>query len=425
MNRLLLPFLGRGLVLGLFLGFSPSLSAQSGRSILELLPAEGRTLLEEGAVEGTLGDADYWTPDGTPYQAWSFSARAGQSVTFDLVSEDFDAYLFLAGPGLTFPQEDEDGGGACHARLTLNAPQDGLFQVIVSRSGFDSSGGRFTLWARRSPPPPLDTPCGRFNEFRELPSDLEARGRRLAVGETVESVLSPLSSGAQDSSGNPLEPWELFLNEGETVTVELRSTDFDAYLHITGPGMSAPLSDDDSAGERNSRLVFQAPQSGTYLLVASTFLSDEQGTYQLSVASGGELPFFEPDGWIEPEEGFALPLDLDPEGRALPLPGRVEGVLDPDGARFVNGYGSVVQAWALNLEEGESVILDLASEEFDAYLYVVGPGLDTPLQDDDGGGMLNSRIAFRAPVRGEFWVVASSLGIQRGAYTLWVARPGR
>jgi serine protease Do len=63
---------------------------------------------------------------------WGFSGVAGQEVVIDLISDDFDSYLYLAGPGLSEPLSDDDGGGNLHSRLTLSVPESGEYRIIVS-----------------------------------------------------------------------------------------------------------------------------------------------------------------------------------------------------------------------------------------------------------------------------------------------------
>ena len=63
------------------------------------------------------------------------------------------------------------------------------------------------------------------------------------------------------------------------------------------------------------------------------------------------------------------------------------------------------------------------SDDFDAYLYIDGPGLDGAYADVDGGGGLNARIDFVAPQDGVYRLVATSYQTEvTGAYRLRVTR---
>jgi hypothetical protein len=80
------------------------------------------------------------------------------------------------------------------------------------------------------------------------------------------------------------------------------------------------------------------------------------------------------------------------------------------------------QEWRLAGRSGEAVTIDLAADEFDAYAYLLGPGLDAaPPQDDDSGGRCNARLTVRLPQNGDYFiVVTSSEPYATGAFTLSV-----
>src|SRR5690349_11757612 len=74
--------------------------------------------------------------DSTYAQQWRLAGgHAGETVTIDLVSDAFDAYVFLLGPGLERDQpQDDDSGGSCNARLTARLPGTGDYYVVVTSS---------------------------------------------------------------------------------------------------------------------------------------------------------------------------------------------------------------------------------------------------------------------------------------------------
>src|SRR3989442_12985072 len=112
--------------------------------------------------------------DSTYAQQWRLGAtRAGETVTIDLESDVFDAYVFLLGPGLERERpQDDDSGGSCNARLTARLPQTGEYYVVVTSSDKFRTGAfalSVTAGAKpqspapanpRSPPhpPPLPPP---------------------------------------------------------------------------------------------------------------------------------------------------------------------------------------------------------------------------------------------------------------------------
>ena len=83
---------------------------------------------------------------------------------------------------------------------------------------------------------------------------------------------------------------------------------------------------------------------------------------------------------------------------------------------------SYVQQWELAAARGAVVTIDLASDRFDAYVIVCGPGLAADLQDDDSGGNCNARITVRFPQTGVYHIaVTSTEQRQAGPFTLSVA----
>jgi serine protease Do len=82
------------------------------------------------------------TSDSTYAQAWTIQGRAGQTVTVDLESDDFDAYLFLRGPGVSGGRDfqDDDSGGSCNARLTATFPQTGEYEIVVNTADKYATG---------------------------------------------------------------------------------------------------------------------------------------------------------------------------------------------------------------------------------------------------------------------------------------------
>lgn len=80
------------------------------------------------------------------------------------------------------------------------------------------------------------------------------------------------------------------------------------------------------------------------------------------------------------------------------------------------------QVYRFTAEAGQTVIVTMRSNDFDAYLTVgrqVGGILDPMKEDDDRGGNTDARLRFTAPAAGQYVIVAQALSTEAtGAYTL-------
>ncbi len=168
-------------------------------AVLGQLPTEDRILAAGVEGRGTLSDADSQGPDGSYVQAWALLLRAGEEVTAQLTSSDFDAYLILMGPALESELSDDDGGGGCDARITFTAPEDGEYRAIVGTS--DPSGtGEFVLRASATAPAAASEACNRALAVGG-PAVLAGRtGRTEAQGSSTLIVRADLEEYAGRSA---------------------------------------------------------------------------------------------------------------------------------------------------------------------------------------------------------------------------------
>jgi hypothetical protein len=366
--------------------------ANKGGSILVLLSTDGRSVEIGDDVQGALSASDYLGLNDSYLEAWTLEAEAGTSFTLDLISEDFDALLYVMGPGMTEPLRDDDGGGACHSRITFTALEDGAFHVVASTSSGQTGTYRLRVSAEASAPDA--TSCGGINgaSLASLPT----AGRELRRGAGGFGRLS----GAEASVENdrPVQVWALRGEAGERVTIRLEADDYDAYLYFFGPGMSETLTNDDGGYDLNSEITITLAETGTYTVGAGAHNPGSMGTYHLTLTDPIDLA------------------TLATHDRRLRAGTREFGQLtsaDP----VVEGQP--VQAWAFRADAGQTVTIDLISDSFDSYLRVLGPGLGT-LENDDGGDGLHSRLEVTFPENGVYRILASSLGGGTGIFTLQI-----
>lgn len=117
------------------------------------------TVTVGSSVAGKLTRKDPRTADGTYAQAWRLTGPPGQTVTVDLASRDFDAFVMARGAGLDSTHaQDDDSGGHCNARLTFRIPASGVCTIVATTSSRNKVGD-FTLAVRYGAIPASLAPC--------------------------------------------------------------------------------------------------------------------------------------------------------------------------------------------------------------------------------------------------------------------------
>jgi hypothetical protein len=98
-------------------------------------------------ISGTLVSTDPRLVDRSVYHAYLFSGRAGQRITLEVMSEDFDAYAIIQDASGTKLTEDDDSGGNLNARLSYTLPYTGTYR-LVANAYREGSYGRYRIAVR-------------------------------------------------------------------------------------------------------------------------------------------------------------------------------------------------------------------------------------------------------------------------------------
>ena len=74
----------------------------------------------------------------------------------------------------------------------------------------------------------------------------------------------------------------------------------------------------------------------------------------------------------------------------------------------------------LNMEAGQTYEINMKSRAFDSYLFLEDPNRILLAQDDDGGGLLDARITWKATKTGKHRIIASHFDFKLGEFTLTI-----
>ena len=240
---------------------------------------------------------------------------------------------------------------------------------------------------------------------------MEQKGE-VDLGREYSDQLNPTDFLANDD--HRVAAWHFRGEEGRDYSVSLASGDFDAYLSVIAPtanGVHAYpiLTDDDSGDERDAWLCFTAPASGQYTVEVRA-LTAGTGEYTLRV-DRSDCKELNPHVLSLLDSDSSRTIDLDQGHR---------GHLQRN--HYVNSDGKRVVAWRFTGGNGVTYSVSLSSEDFDAYLYVLGPAKQLLDEDDDSGVELNARLCFATHVEGIYTVIVGALAAGIGEYTVRVNR---
>ncbi|MBI4419630.1 MAG: PPC domain-containing protein, partial [Gemmatimonadetes bacterium] len=246
-------------------------------------------------ITGELSSRDSLYADNTYFQLYQFTTTTGREVTIDLSSDDFDPVLIVRGDDLDESIINDDGGPGCAARVSRTFPGRGPYTILVNTTSTpERQTGRFALTVTggsKTVQESGSSDCNRGGAGGQPAGrrggELTERGARaaraIAVGETATGRIT--ADAEQHSDNTPVEWWEIQGRAAETVTIDMESDDFDAFLLLRGPGGTSE-SDDDSGGNCNPRITITFPETGTYRIGANTVSGSARGAYSLSVTRG-------------------------------------------------------------------------------------------------------------------------------------------
>lgn len=229
---------------------------------VQVRPAAVRDVTLGQTVRGTLteSDAEYDDEDGF-YQLFRFRGTAGQRVRVRMEAEDFPPVMEVGMmDGAAFiPLEDDGSGWGAFTMATL--PSTGTF--FVRAGGYGTGDYSLTVEERVVQP---------------------IRAQPIARGRDAAGTLG--SGDAELDDGRWVDAYSFAGRAGETVTVTLRSEDFDAYLFLgrMENGAFQQLESNDDSGEGlDSRVTFTVPADGEYVIQATSFGPGAEGGYVVRV----------------------------------------------------------------------------------------------------------------------------------------------
>lgn len=393
-----------------------------GLGMLGATAAPAQTRLEAGeTVSGSLTSQDHRMASGSRYDLWVYPGTRGERIVVTLRSIQFDSYLIVQRyPGGSQPllARDDDGGGGSDARVELTLPESDDYLIVVTSAQRGETGAyrlgvesnRRVQMAPAAVAALAAVEAGAANEPSPSAKRAPPVARALVPG---RSVAGELRSDVRGPIGTSEGDWTYSGRAGETITVDMRSSEFDAFLTLYSidqrRAATRVAQDDNGGGGLNARITFRIPADGEYVVRAERRYPGRSGSYTLT---------------LRPVT-LASRLGLRAEGdRTLAPNSAVSGELDDSDQKMHDG--TPYELWTYVGRAGETVRITLRSHDFDAFLSIgtVANGVFTAMESaDDGAGGTDSRLDFTLPFAGEYVIRANSLSPRRrtGDYTLRIS----
>ncbi|HEX8072677.1 MAG TPA: pre-peptidase C-terminal domain-containing protein, partial [Pyrinomonadaceae bacterium] len=226
-------------------------------------------------LTGVLDANDCTLQDGSPYDAYSFAATAGQQVSITMTApqgSSVDPYLILLAPDGADIAEDDGGGGGVNARIPASSgvavlPQTGTYTIYANTAAAGQTGGySITLNVAGTCP---STPLG--------------------VGQTVGGMLDA-GDCRLPADGSFLDVYTFAGTQGQQLSVSMAasSSGLDPFLFLLSPTGTELAADNNGGGGTTARIpagggTFTLPATGTYTLYANSAAANQTGGYTLSL----------------------------------------------------------------------------------------------------------------------------------------------
>lgn len=376
-------------------------------------------------VNGSLTSADLLYPDTTYYKFYQFTTTPGRAITIDLSSDDVDPVLIIRGDDLSESVINDDGGPGCASRVSQTFPGRGPYRILVNTtSSPQRQTGRYTLSITDGSKPAQQ----RGNEDCQPAGGGGGGGGgggaipTIRIGETVNGALTSADSLYPDNSY--FKVYQFTTTAGRPITIDLASDEFDAVLIIRGADLEESTINDDGGPGCSARVSRAFPGSGPYRILVNTTSSPERqtGRFTLSITDGSkpvqergnsdcQAPAANAGGGGGAAPSGGTPSAGGGAARAIAVGQTQQGSLTR-GDVLLSSDSTYAQAWTIQGRAGQTVTIDLESDDFDAYLFLRGSGVSggRDFQDDDSGGNCNARLTATFPQNGEYEIVANTAG---------------
>jgi hypothetical protein len=222
---------------------------------------------------GMLENGDETLAGGEYIDYYEIEGRPGQRVSVSLLSEEFDTFLVLIDP-MGGKQENDDAGDSTDSMLVAELTETGTYRVAVTSYAVGETG-RYQLSIDRN-----DSSARRPRDSRDV--------QTLTLGEAASGELEAGDQLLDDGKYQDIYVFDG--SSGQSVQIDMRSTEFDTYLSLVTPQGDAIDNDDFNGSTSRSAIDLNLTETGRYRVIVTSYEAAEEGRYQLTVRSDAVSP---------------------------------------------------------------------------------------------------------------------------------------
>jgi hypothetical protein len=217
-------------------------------------------------LAGRLERGDEAREDNGYQDRWEFDARPNQDVTVELRSGAFDTYVELRDPQGNVVAENDDGlGDGTDSFVAAHLTRGGRYRIVVRGYGDRESTGLYEL------------ALGQASAAARPGQEVELR-----LGETTMGRLESGDSVMGDHSFADVFVFRPTVSG--RVVIQVRSSDFDAFLIVQDAEGRTLASDDDGGTGTDAQLTYEVVAGRTYRILANSYGEERStGAYRVIV----------------------------------------------------------------------------------------------------------------------------------------------
>ncbi len=347
--------------------------------------------------DGVLDKQDQARDGGQWADIFPVDLQAGDRILIDMEGKKLDTFLVLKAPsGQVF--ENDDAGSNRTSQLDVIVEEGGTFIVYASSYGSEQKGKyHLRIAVARgdgTAPTGSTTQPQQGGEMAIVP---------ISLGQPVQGQLG--SGDATLDNGEWFDAYEVQLQAGQDLVLDMTSAELDTYVGVRAPSGDVSGNDDHEGSRSHSRHELVVEESGSWIVIATTYAAGEGGNYTLRVDAG------QPQGTGQAQAQGSGGVD------------RWNGALEAGDTTLESG--EYVDTYGVTGTAGDHWVIDLRSSAFDPYLVIRLPDGQQLANDDFEGASDRSLLDLTLEQSGDYAIgVTTYRPGESGAYDLSLRHGG-